>query len=494
MKIFVAILWFLIFFKTLFFWVWLWQLKEYHFGRFRAHFETQAVKKLISSFWRIKFPKFTKKTIVILFSGIVLEGLIIFYIFPLKNIIFYLLLLILLILSPVISSLLILLFQIPTAILRKRVLKRAQQKIEKFKNLLVIGISGSYGKTSTKEFLAEILSKKFKVLKTKKHINAEIGIAQAILNELTEDYEIFIVEIGAYERGKIKEVCQMIEPKIGILTGINEQHLSTFGSQENIIKAKFELMESLPQNGLAIFNGNDKIIKNEKLKIKNYNPKLKIVKFCSTEEKIDLWAEDIEMEKEEISFKVFSKSGDSADFKVNLIGAQNVENILLATLCAKELGMKLKEIAEICSKLKPLKGAMQLLKGKRGLNILDATYSVNPQGVLSHLDYLKIWLNKKIIVIPCLIELGSASKEIHQKIGEEMGKICNLAIITTKDRFKELKQGAQKSGMPLENILLLEKSKEIFRQIKAFSSPGDIILLESRVPKKLINLLLGNNV
>ena len=214
MKLFITIIWFIIFSKTFFFWVWLWQLKEYHCGRFRAHFETQKLKKKISSFYWLKLPKLTKKTIVILFFGIFLEGLIIFYIFPLKNIIFYLLLLALLVLSPIISSLLVLFFQIPTVILRRRILKKAKQKRDKFKELLVVGITGSYGKTSTKEFLAEILSKRFKVLKTKKHINAEIGIAQAILNELTKEYEIFVVEIGAYDKGKIKEVCQMLKPKI----------------------------------------------------------------------------------------------------------------------------------------------------------------------------------------------------------------------------------------------------------------------------------------
>ncbi|MDP2864580.1 MAG: hypothetical protein Q8N73_02940, partial [bacterium] len=146
MKLFIAIIWFLIFTKTLFFWLWLWQLKEYHFGRFRAHFETQKWEKIISSFWRVKLPKFTQKTITILFFGILLESLILFYISPLKDSAFYISLLILLILSPAISSLLILFFQIPTDVLRNKILKRAKQKRKKFKYLLVIGITGSYGK------------------------------------------------------------------------------------------------------------------------------------------------------------------------------------------------------------------------------------------------------------------------------------------------------------------------------------------------------------
>ncbi len=459
MRIIITILWFLILFKCLLFWTWLWQLKEYHFGRFRAHFETHKIRKKISSFWRIKFPKFTKKILFILFSGIILEVLILFFLFPLEDEKFYLWLLVLFILSPIIFSLLVLIFQIPAVFLRKRILKKAQKKKEKLKNLLVIGITGSYGKTSTKEFLTQILSEKFKVLKTKKHINAEIGIAQTILNELTPAHEIFIVEIGAYERGKIREVCQMIKPKIGILTGINEQHLSTFGSLENIIKAKYELIENLPQKGLAIFNGNNKYC--QELFQKTKIPK-KII-----------YSDDNK-------FKSIAK---------NLL-PWNIENILMAAATAEMLGVSLEEIIKASKKIK---SPIQIKKGINNLNIIDSTYSANPKSVISHLDYLKTQSAKRVIIMPCLIELGKASKEIHQRIGEKIGEICDLAIITTRDRFKELKRGAQKSGMPSESILFFKKPKQIYKKIKSLTNPGDIILLESRVPKQLIKMLSEKN-
>jgi len=552
-KILISFFWFISFTKALFFWVWLWQLKEYHFGRFRAHFQTFQGKKLVFNllngaklglivfpiflrfflfsprfdvfflyllsilflfvleglksfldFQRktLKFPVLTKKTALILGSGFLFEIFVlsaVFFpafqrLFPSLDFShnFYYLLLVLDFFAPLIVSFLVFLWHSFSFFWRLQVLKRAQRKREKFKKLLVIGITGSYGKTSTKEFLAEILSKKFKVLKTKKHINAEIGIAQTILQELKEDHEVFVCEIGAYERGKIKEVCNIIKPKIGILTGINEQHLATFGSQENIIKGKFELIESLPEDGIAIFNGDNEIItSNLKTQISNLHLKSKI--FCSTKEKLDLWAEDIKVEKESISFKIFSKDGDWAKFKVNLLGSHNIVNILMAAACAKELGMSLGEIAEICRKLKPLPGALKLLKSKKGFLLLDATYSANPHGVVSHLDYLKIWEGKKVIVMPSLIELGKAAKEVHRRIGEKIGESCDLAIITTRDYFKELKAGVQKSGASKYKILLIEKPERILEKIKNFSQPGDVILLESRVPQKLINSLINSS-
>jgi len=230
MRIFISILWFFVFLKLLVFWVWLWQLKEYHWGRFKAHFETQKLRKLFFSFHGIRFPKFTLKIIVVLVSGILLEFLILFYFYSMA------ILLLLIILAPIIVSLIVFAFQPVSYFWRKKTMSQARKKREEFKNLIIIGITGSYAKTSTKEILAEILSEKYNVLKTPRNINAEIGIAKTILKELKSEHQVFIAEIGAYNRGKIKEVCKMLQPKIGILTGINEQHLATFGSLENIRK------------------------------------------------------------------------------------------------------------------------------------------------------------------------------------------------------------------------------------------------------------------
>ena len=534
------------------FWTYLWQLKDYHLGRFIDHFRTEKGKKiffneaflfkvvlllllifrfsililsiviflllavyfseallsvLAFSQKKLKRPVFTKKIIFLFLVLLILLFLFLFflnYIFSLGArgevfAVFYLLLFD--IVTPLIVSAVILLFQ-PLSFLAKYLLiEKAKRKRRAFKDLLVIGITGSYGKTSTKEFLAEILSQKFRVLKTKEHQNSEIGISQSILKDLKKEHQIFIAEMGAYNRGGIKLLCQIAEPKIGILTGINEQHMATFGSQQNIIKAKFELIEGLKEDGIAILNDSSPKIKNEKLKIKNYNPKLKNIKFCSINEKENFWAEDVKTEKESLSFKIFSKDGDWANFKLNLLGVQNVESILLAACCAKELGMKLGEISLICQKFRPEQGGMILLRGKNGLNIVDSSYSSNPSGVLAHLEYLKIWGNlegrpsasygaRKAIIMPCLIELGSASKEVHYRIGEKIGQVCNLAIITTKDRLREIREGAIKEGMKAENIIFLENPGKIKERIADFKGENDIVLLEGRVNKEIIGTLI----
>jgi len=427
---------FLIFFKLLFFWLWLWQLKEYHLGRFVSHFkEGQATKKILSSFWRLKYPKFTKKIIVISLVSIFLAILMLY-----RG--FYFSIFFLIIFIPLI-------FQIPTAIWKKRFLEKARRKREQFPNLLVIGITGSYGKTSVKEFLYTILSSKFNVLKTKEHKNSEVGIAQTILNELTKEHQIFIVEMGAYNMGGIKLLCDIVKPKIGVLTGINEQHMATFGSLENIIKTKFELIESLPKDGVAFFNG-----KNQ---------------YC-----LELY------QKTKIKKKLYGQEAKTA-------GLENIEG---AKAVAQELGLTEKEIWKACREIKEQLPSIKLKRGKNNVDILDATYSANPNGVIAHLDYLKTLIGKKIIIMPCLIELGSASREVHQRIGRKIAQTCDWAIITTKDRFKEIKEGAQEGGMKAENILFLEKPEMISEKIKLFCNPGDVILLEGRVPNNLMQLLI----
>ncbi|MEK9153490.1 MAG: UDP-N-acetylmuramoyl-tripeptide--D-alanyl-D-alanine ligase [Patescibacteria group bacterium] len=484
-KIIIVVFWFLVFTKIFLFWLWLWQLKNYHLGRFQAHFERQKIKKLLAVWYRFKLPLATKKTILIAGLWFLGQGIFFGLIYSQPDSLFRLLILLWLFFLPIIASVFILIFQIPAWLWQVYMMKKAQAKRASHKNLTVIAITGSYGKTTTKDFLLAMLSEKFSCLATEKNNNAEIGVAQTILNRLKDEHQILIAEVGAYQRGKIKQVCAMLKPQIGILTGINEQHLATFGSQENIIKAKFELIGALPEQGTAILNGDD-----EKLSIINYqlsNLQVKSKIFCSSETRADIWAEDIKIEKEKVSFTAFSQDGDKARFEINLIGRQNIINVLMAAAVAKTLGMTMAEIALACQKIRQ----HSLKQGINGLNLLDYTYSANSSSIIAHLDYLKTaWPQaRKIMVMPCLIELGSASKAVHYKIGQAIGQVCDSAIITTPDRFRDLKQGALAGGLTTDKILLLAKPEQILEKIKTIAHPNDIILLESRVPSALLSLL-----
>jgi UDP-N-acetylmuramoyl-tripeptide--D-alanyl-D-alanine ligase len=522
--------------------MYLWQLIEYHIGRFLDHFRTNNGKKLIINplflvkivllilfylfasrflawysllsiiyffesalFLRqvlkktYKSPIRTTKILFLTFAsfviGIVYFSLVLifspFQLFPFWFLFFD-------ILAPVFISFPVLLFQPLSVFARNIILKKAKDKISKFKDLKVIAITGSYGKTTTKEFLTTILSQKYKVLSTKEHQNSEMGIAKCILNNLSQEHEVFVVEMGSYKKGGIKLLCDITNPKIGIVAGVNEQHLSLFGSLDNLLSAEGgeELAEALKPKGTLILNADNKYCLRLYKKIIGEENQLNLKIYSLSGEKInsDMWAESVSVSKDSISFLTVDNLGNNrkeiAVFRANVLGKQNIQNLLAAILAAKEMNMDLDEISQACLNIKQEQAGIILKPGPHQIDIIDSSYSANPDGVLADLDYLNIFLDsKKVIVMPCLIELGKASADIHEKIGQKIGRVCDMAVITTKECFKNIEKGAMYSGMEKKNIIFCPNPNDIYSLITLFCKKGDVILLEGRVPLKLINLL-----
>lgn len=387
---------------------------------------------------RWKFPILTKKMILLIFLIFLFSGFL-FYIFsgkfPVNIIIFE-------ILFPVLLFFVVLFIQFPTFIIKRYIFKKARQKRDSLRNLIVIGITGSYGKSSTKEFIATILSEKYNVLKTEGNINTEMGIANTILSKLKKEHEVFICEMGAYKLGEIKRSCSIANPQIGVITGINQQHLALFGSQDNIIKGKYELIESLPKDGMAFFNANNE--------------------YCQ---------------------KLYEKTNIKKEFYGKDSSFPGEENILGAVAVAKYLGVNKEGIDRGFEKIKNKVSGINLKEGIDGITILDASYSSNPNGVIAHLEYIKKFPGKKIMVMPCLIELGKVSSLVHKEIGEKSKGVCDLLIITTRDFYNDIKEGNP-------NAIFINKTNEILKKINEVASSGDVILLESRVPDKLKKMLI----
>lgn len=512
--LFLIFLWLFKQIKNYLFWLYLWQLKNYHWGRFLAHFRTGAGKRIIKeevfslvllaslAFYslnpyfflgfflvvfaledlaalknllngKLKKPKLTKKIVLLEFFSFIL--LLIFSSVLVYNLCarpFIVLSGVLLLdfLAPFIVSAVVMFFQPLTIVLRNRTIKKAIKKREKLENLLTIGITGSYGKSSVKEFLKEILSSDFEVVATEKNENSELGISEIILKKVNEKHEIFICEMGAYNRKGIQLLCSIARPKIGIITGISNQHLATFGSQENIVKTKFELIDFLPEEGLAVLNWDSELVRN------NFKKKIASLKYGILE-KQDAWAENIKVEKDRISFKACFKNKDSINIEAAVVGEHNVINLLAAVSVARKLGMELKDIALACKKMTPEKR----ISSFQGIDIIDFSYSSNLNGVLAHLEHLKLWSGKKVVIMPCLIELGRDFKETHEKIGKKIAEIGAWAVLTSKECLPLIKkQGAK--------VIFLNNPLAIQEKIIKKLAPGDVVLLEGRVPDKLIKL------
>lgn len=428
-------------------------------------------------------PKFTKKMILLLIFILFLEMLFILNFYSSSD--FFRIILIFEVTFPIFIFLSIIIFQLPTAAVKNILIHQARNKIKRIKNLTVLGITGSYGKTSTKEFLAKLLEEKFKILKTEGNRNSEMGVVETILSWpqkiiKSDEVKIFICEMGAYRKGEIKAICNIVHPKIGILTGINEQHISLFGNLRNIINTKFELISSLPKGGVAVFNGNNK----ECLKLYQ-RCQVKKYLYSAIGEDSDIFAKEIKEEKDFLSFKVAIKNKGEEKVRLNLLGRQNVENFLGATFISILLGVSLNKIKERALKITPSPTAMVKKKGKGGVAVIDDSYSQNPDGVISAIDYSKIYQGKKIIIMPCLIELGRSAPSVHKNVGRRIGEVFDLAIVTTPYYFEELKLGVIESGMKKEQILYLNYPSDIYKKIKPYFEKENVILIEGRVNEQI---------
>ena len=449
--------------KATLFWVYLWQLKEYRLDRFLA--EYGFLGRLLR-FWAFsggrKFhrPVFTVKALFVYVSSLLV---ILFGIYFISKGFFYgvipdfwlifLSLLGLYFLVPFLVLLVMSFFQMPVVLVKNLIYKMAAWRVASVKNLVVIGITGSYGKSSTKEFLAQTLAKKFKVIKTPKNINTEIGISKFILQKLNPDDEVFIVEMGAYKKGEIKRICDIVKPRIGILTGINEQHLDLFGSFENIINTKFELIESLPEDGFALFNGGNE--------------------YC------------VKMAERWQGHKVVYEATKYENIRIyENFPKYYLQNLAGAVEAAKYLGMSGEELNEVVKNIELTERMAHTFIGKNGALIVSDAYSANPAGVLAALDYLgQQKYKQKIIVMPCLIELGSAAEKVHREIGKKIAEVCDLAIITTKDYFDIIKEEAG------DKVALAVKPEKAIELMKDKLNSDTTVLLEGRVAENIVVFL-----
>lgn len=417
----------------------------------------------------IRFPKITPKSASVVLISLLVEAVIIIFARS------YRFLLLLLVFRFVIITILVSLLWLPNGIQRKIYILFAKKKIQKFPNLLVIGITGSYAKSTVKNFLSQILAKKFSVITTPGNINTEIGVAKFILEANFTKANIFIVEMGAYRRGEIKLISDMVKPKIGILTAINEQHLALFGSIRNTQAAKYELLRSLPDDGLAVVNSDNayarEFLSELKAKVETYG--------VDEEQNPTCLIQDIQSTKKGIECTGRFK-GQSGKIILPIFGSHNAANVAACSIVAFHLGMSGEEVREQLENLQPAeKGIHIFTYGKA--TIIDDSYNSNPDGFRAALEVLSGFSSqlKRIVVTRGMLELGDKSDEIHEKIGEEIAFVADELVIITPDSFDALSRGVgQKYQTEIKKIF---SADELFVYIQSHRDVQSVILLENRV-------------
>ena len=359
--------------------------------------------------------------------------------------------------------------------------------------LTVIGITGSYGKTSVKFFLRDLLSVKFSVCATPSSFNTPMGVVRTIRENMKGSDRIFLCEMGARNVGDIRELCDMVEPDHGVITAVGPQHLETFKDISNIKKTKFELYDSVTKNGGMVFlNGDDENIRDEEASRSSYE---KII-WYSTDEGIAVngfKASDIKADMSGTQFTVTTLRGEKASFAMQLIGGYNVINVLSAISVASMLGIGLSELIVPVRRLRPTEHRMCLRPGGENTTIVDDAYNSNPVGSKAAVMTMALFRDgEKIVVTPGMVELGEKQEEYNEAFGRYMAEygMDYILLVSGTNGLGEknvnaMKEGALSEGFDEERIHVFNDVKEAieYAYTGIRTNRHKYILLENDLPE-----------
>lgn len=348
-------------------------------------------------------------------------------------------------------------------------------------NPKVVGFTGSYGKTSTKYFTTSILGTRYRVLKTPESFNTLLGVCRVINDELAREHEVFLVEMGAYRRGDIREIATMVNPSIGVITAIGPQHLERFGSIQAIEKAKYELIESLPNNGVAIFNYDD--TRCARLADDTKGPRVVRYGVSSKAPGLDLWATDVEYGAKGLVANISTSIGDNFEIRANVLGRHNLSNILAAICVARELDLTNSEIARGCLSIKPAPHRLELLGRADGAIVIDDSYNSNPVGAINALEALSQFkTGSRILITPGMIELGEEQERWNEEFGMKAAQTCDQVILVGPQQTKPILKGLDKAGFSASACFVAKDLKEATARLNTIVKRGDVILFENDLP------------
>ena len=340
-----------------------------------------------------------------------------------------------------------------------------------------VGITGSYGKTSMKFYLDELLNSKYNTLKTPESFNTPMGVTITIRNYLKPTHEYFICEMGARRVHEIKELCEIAEPHDGIITSVGPQHLETFGSVENVLNTKFELADFVKKNGGKIYlNGDNELIRK---KATEYEGAV----LYGLQEGNNYRATDISVSSRGTEFTVIAPGGERHRFSTKLLGEHNVQNVLGAIAYAHGTGIPLEKLTLPVKRIQAVPHRLQLLDKGNGLTFIDDAYNSNPSGCRAALAVLELFDACRILVTPGMVELGAKQEELNLEFGKEAAKSCDYIVLVGKEQTKPIYKGIKEAGYDMENVFVADGLNEALAQVQAYQTDKKkVVLLENDLP------------
>jgi UDP-N-acetylmuramoyl-tripeptide--D-alanyl-D-alanine ligase len=352
----------------------------------------------------------------------------------------------------------------------------AQRILKSRKDLIRIGITGSWGKTSVKFILGTILEEKYHTLVTPASFNTPMGVTKVIRSKLEPGHRVFVAEMGARHVGDIKEMCRLVHPETGILVSVGPQHLDTFKTLERVVQTKYELINALPADGQAFFADDEDICR----RLYERTGKAKMIAGLDPDFD-DVWAENITYSPEGSAFDLTTKD-QKIRCRSQLLGELNIRNILLCAAVALKLGLTPEQIARGIEKIRPIEHRLQLIPNPGGMSVIDDAFNSNIRGAKQAFQTLKAFPEKRIVVTPGMVELGEKEYEMNREFGQAMADCCDTAILVGKKRSQAIREGLLSGGFAENDIHVVSSLDEATGLLRQIVKPGDTVLFENDLP------------
>lgn len=357
----------------------------------------------------------------------------------------------------------------------------AKRILRSMPGLTIIGVTGSFGKTSTKHYLYRILSEKYNVLMTPGNFNTTLGVIRTVREYLKPHHQIFIVEMGAKQVGDIKEICDLVCPSIGVVTAVGEMHLETFHTQENILRTKFELIDALPADGLGVVN-----LDSEPIATREMKHQCQVIGYSIDNDKADYRGEQIDYTPSQTSFAVNHSSAVRESYTTHLAGRGNILNLLAAIAVADHLGVSEQMQKRAIRQIEQIEHRLSVKRTAGGMTIIDDAYNSNPTGAKMALEVLRDFKRadsgRRIVVTPGFVELGERQYELNRELGRDIASACDVAIVVNRVNREALVAGIEEKNFDKANIIQADSFAEASGILVQMMRAGDVVLYENDLP------------
>jgi UDP-N-acetylmuramoyl-tripeptide--D-alanyl-D-alanine ligase len=362
------------------------------------------------------------------------------------------------------------------AYVHRHFIKLAKNKLARMPDLTVIAITGSYGKTSTKFMIRDLLNERYSVCSTPDSYNTPMGICKVINNNLEAHHQILVLEMGARYEGNIDDLCDIAQPDIAVVTNVGIAHLETFGSQDAIARTKSTLVRRTKPGGKVVLNADDERVN----AMADLRDDVEIIKVGL--EAGDIRAQDIDYSHRGMEFTV--TTGDEENvFNMKLLGSHNVQNMLFAVGVAKLLGLRLSTMAMAAQNIQPVEHRLELKK-QGDITVIDDAFNSNPIGAKNAVETLSEFkTGRRIIITPGMIELGDLQEQKNREFGQQIGNAeLDLVILVGQEQTKAIKEGIESTGFDMEKVQTAQSLYEANRTMQNFVEEGDVVLYENDLP------------